>query len=217
MIIEHSNIFPIFVSEFDLTDHECNSLVIKKIDTYYEKKDPTLYNNNKERFLNEPDLIELWKTFQECCDIYCENANIKPVIVSSNWINALQLDDNLRAHRHPVSVISGVYYPYIELTESPLIFEHPASPIIKEHNIRRILKNFNNTSGLSKKDYEVNDIEFHPQNESLIIFPSYLNHWVNSSTTNKRYTVVFNTLLYSERKSFKPHLRDYRIEPHEDK
>ena len=79
------------------------------------------------------------------------------------------------------------------------------------------MKNVGNISGLSKKDYEVNDIEFFPQNESLIIFPSYLNHWVNSSKTNKRYTVVFNTLLYSERKSFKPYMRDYRIEPHEDK
>ena len=217
MIVKHTNIFPTFVSEFGLIGHESNSLVIEKIDTYYEKKDSTLYNNDKEKFLNEPDLIKLWKTFQHCCDIYCKNANINPVIVGSSWINALQLDDNLRAHRHPVSVISGVYYPHIESKEPPLTFENPASPMIKEHNIRRIMKNTSNTSGLSKKDYEVNDIEFQPQNESLIIFPSYLNHWVNSSTTNKRYTVVFNTLLYSERKSVKPYMRDYRIESHEDK
>ena len=217
MIISHNNIFPIFVSEFDLTDHECNSLVIEKVDTYYKKKDPTLYNNNRERFLDEPNLVELWKTFQECCDIYCEKANIKPVIIGSNWINALQLDDNLRAHTHPTSVISGVYYPYIESKQSPLVFENIASPIIKEHNIRRILRNVNNTSVLSKEDYEVNDIAFYPQNESLIIFPSYLNHWVKPSTTNKRYTIVFNTLLYSERKTYQPYTRDYRIEPHEDK
>ena len=50
MIISHNNIFPIFVSEFDLSEHECNSLLIEKIDTYYEKKDPTLYNNSRERF-----------------------------------------------------------------------------------------------------------------------------------------------------------------------
>jgi hypothetical protein len=217
MIVNHNNIFPIFVSEFDLTDHECNSLVIEKVDTYYKKKDATLYNNNRERFLNEPDLVELWKTFQECCDIYCEKANIKPVIVGSNWINALQLNDNLKAHRHPASVISGVYYPYIELKEPPLTFENPTSPMIKEHNIRRIILNVNDTSGLSKKDYKVDDIAINPQNESLIIFPSYLNHWVKPSTTSKRYTVVFNTLLYSERKACKPHIRDYRIEPNEDK
>ena len=129
----------------------------------------------------------------------------------------MQLDDNLKAHRHPVSVVSGVYYPYIESKESPISFENPSSSIIKEHNIRRIMYNVNNTTGLSKKDYEVKDIDFNPQNESLIIFPSYLNHWVNSSTTNKRYTVVFNTLLYSERKSFQPYIRDYRMESHEDK
>ena len=217
MIISHNNIFPIFVSEFDLTGHECNSLVIKKIETYYKKKDPTLYNNNKEKFLNELDLVELWKTFQECCDIYCEKANINPVVVGSNWINALQLNDSLKAHRHPASVISGVYYPYIESKEPPLTFENPASPMIKEHNMFRIILNVNDTSGLSKKDYKVDDITINPQNESLIIFPSYLNHWVNSTPTNKRYTVVFNTLLYSERKAFQPYIRDYRIESHEDK
>ena len=217
MIIKHNNIFPIFVSEFDLTGHECNSLVIEKIDTMYEKKDSTLYNNNRERFLNEPDLIELWKTFQECCDIYCEKANIKPVIVGSNWINAIQLNDSIKAHTHATSVISGSYYPYVESIDSPLMLENPSSSIIKEHNIRRILRNVDNTSGLSKKDYEVNSINFNPQSESLIIFPSYLTHWVNSIPTNKRYTVVFNTLLYSERKAFQPYLRDYRIEPHEDK
>ena len=217
MIIKHNNIFPTFVSEFDLTGHESNSLVIEKIDTYYEKKDPNLFDNNKERFLNQLDLVELWKTVQECCDIYCENANIKPVILGSNWINALRLNDNIRAHTHPTSVISGAYYPHIETKESPVIFENPASPIIKEHNIRRIMRNVDNTAGLSKKDYEVNDMAFYPQNESLIIFPSYLNHWVNPSATHKRYTVVFNTLLYSERKAFQPYIRDYRIEPHEDK
>ena len=149
--------------------------------------------------------------------ILCEKANIKPVIIGSNWINALQLDDNLRAHSHPTSVISGVYYPYIESKQSPLVFENIASPIIKEHNIRRILRNVDDTSGLSKKDYEVNDIEFYPQNESLILFPSYLTHYVNSLKTHKRYTVVFNTSLYSERKAMKPHIRDYRVESHEDK
>ena len=217
MDVKHSIVFPTLISEFNLSKHQCEQLVIEKIETWFKLKDPNLYNNNVEKFLNEFDLIELWKTFQECLDVYCEKANIKSVIISSSWCKAEETGQSIKAHKHPESVLSGVYYPYIDPNSSSLVFENPTTPVIKEHNIRRIMNM--DHSDLYKENYVIDNLEFTPQCGILIVFPSHVKHWVLPNMANKRYTVVFNTLLYSERKSLdqNPYIRDYRIEQHVDK
>ena len=57
MDVKHSIVFPTLISEFNLSKQQCEQLVIEKIETWFKLKDPNLYNNNVEKFLNEFDLI----------------------------------------------------------------------------------------------------------------------------------------------------------------
>ena len=211
MDVNHNIVFPTLISTFDLTGHQCEQLVTEKINLYDLQQDPNLFDNNKERFLNQLDLVELWKTFQNCADIYCEKADIEPIIIGSSWCKVEKMGGSIQRHRHPQSVLSGSYYPYVEENSSPIVFEDPTTPIKKKFNIFRIFKN--ELRG-EKEIYLFKNYEISPRSGMLIIFPSYIKHWVPQNLSNKRCSVVFNSLKYNERYNY---FRDYRVEPHEDK
>ena len=211
MDVNHNIVFPTLISTFDLTGHQCEQLVIEKINLYDSQKDPNLFDNNKERFLNQLDLIELWKTFQTCADMYCEKADIEPIIIGSSWCKVEKQNGSIQPHKHPQSILSGSYYPYVEENSSPIIFEDPTTPIRKKFNISRIL---NNELRGKKENYLFKDYEIYPCKGMLIIFPSHIKHWVPPNPSSKRCSVIFNSLRYNERYNF---FRDYRTEPHEDK
>ena len=53
MDVNHNIVFPTLISTFDLTGHQCEQLVTEKINLYDLQQDTNLFDNNKERFLNQ--------------------------------------------------------------------------------------------------------------------------------------------------------------------
>ena len=205
----HYPAFPTLISSFDLKDHECEKTVIDMIETWERTGDHVLvhegqssYITGDEMFLNDKRLVNLWKTIQECCDQYSQEAGIDYTLISTSWFNTLYEKGSVTAHRHERSVISGAYYPKVDPNSSPLVFESPLQPYqMNMNNIRQT-------------NYNAYNLDFMPQEGLLVLFPSWLRHSVPSNPTEKRYTISFNTIRRDDREHFQT-LRDYRTDPHE--
>jgi uncharacterized protein (TIGR02466 family) len=155
-------------------------------------------------FLNDIRLIDLWKTIQECCDIYCQECGIDYTLLSTSWFNTLYKGGSVNAHRHERSVISGAYYPKCDDESAPLIFESPLQPY---------QMNMNN---INQTQYNQYFLDFNPAPGLLVLFPSWLRHSVPPNGADKRYTISFNTIRRADRDHFQT-IRDYRTDPHESK
>jgi uncharacterized protein (TIGR02466 family) len=100
------------------------------------------------------------------------------------WININQPCSFNRPHIHPDSVFSGVYYVEYIANSGKLIFKHPsvAQQILVNENI---VENF---TEFSSGTYAVT-----PEIGKLIIFPSWLEHYVEPNTsTQERISIAFN-------------------------
>ena len=198
----HYPAFPTLISSFDLSGHPTEKTVMEMIDTWERTGDHALvhegqssYITGDEMFLNDIRLIDLWKTIQECCDIYCQECGIDYTLYKGGSVNA---------HRHERSVISGAYYPKCDDESAPLIFESPLQPY---------QMNMNN---INQTQYNQYFLDFNPAPGLLVLFPSWLRHSVPPNGADKRYTISFNTIRRADRDHFQT-IRDYRTDPHESK
>jgi len=205
----HHQAFPTLISTFELEGHKDEKTVLELIEKFEATGNHRLvhegqssYIKGDEQFLNDKRLTDLWKTIQECCDIYTQEAGIDYTLLSTSWFNCLYEGGLVDAHRHERSVISGAYYPYVDPGSSPLILESP------------IQANFMNTNSINLTNYNRYEIECMPKTGLLVIFPSWLRHSVPRNPTQKRYTISFNTVRHMDRDYYST-LRDYRMEKHE--
>ena len=207
----HYPAFPTLISSFDLSGHPTEKTVMEMIDTWERTGDHALvhegqssYITGDEMFLNDIRLIDLWKTIQECCDIYCQECGIDYTLLSTSWFNTLYKGGSVNAHRHERSVISGAYYPKCDDASAPLIFESPLQPY---------QMNMNN---INQTQYNQYFLDFNPAPGLLVLFPSWLRHRVRPNGADKRYTISFNSIRRADRDHFQT-IRDYRTDPHESK
>jgi len=205
----HHNAFPSLVTTFDIEGHPDENTVMEMINMYTKFGDHKLvhegqssYITGDEQFLNDKRLTNLWKTIQECVDIYTQHLGVDYTLISTSWFNSLYQNGQVDAHRHERSIVSGAYYPYVDGGSAPLVFENPNQV------------NFMNYSALGLTDYNRYELECYPKTGLLCLFPSWMRHHVPSNTTEKRYTVSFNTIRHSDRAAYAK-IRDYRIDPHE--
>ena len=192
---QNCDIFPTLISCYDLKGHECEQTIIDMIEVYEKTlehnvqhgvakvRGQTSYITGDEVFLHNKQLVNLLKTLQSCCDDYCEKTGIDYIRVSNSWFNKLENNGSVDAHRHERSVLSGVYYPYVEEGSAPLMFESPLQHYAMNMNFIKPTE-FNTYTEL-----------FKPSNGLLILFPSWLKHSVPLNQSNKRYTVSFNSVL----------------------
>ncbi|MAV94274.1 MAG: hypothetical protein CMA31_01130 [Euryarchaeota archaeon] len=201
--------FPTLISSFDLKGHECEKTAIEMIETWEQTGDHSLvhkgqssYITGDEMFLNDKRLINLWKTIQECCDVYCGETGIDYTLISTSWFNRLEEYGSVDPHKHERSVISGAYYPKCDNGSAPLMFESPLQPYAMNMNFIKQTK-FNTYTEI-----------FTPADGLLILFPSWLKHSVPPNQSSNRYTVSFNTIRHADRGYMKT-VKDYRMERHE--
>jgi|TARA_B100000927_G_scaffold183581_1_gene147802 uncharacterized protein (TIGR02466 family) len=205
----HHQAFPSLISTFELKDHPCEKTVLEMIETWEKTGNHRLvhegsssYITGDEQFLNDKRLIDLWKTIQECCDIYTQEMGIDYTLISTSWFNTLYENGVVDAHRHERSVISGAYYPYVDDGSSPLLFDNPYS------------QNFMNMNTINLSNYNRYQLECFPKSGLLVIFPSWMKHSVPNNPTKKRFTISFNTIRHADREYYLT-LRDYRMQKHE--
>ena len=115
------------------------------------------------------------------------NTFSKKLAITNYWVNINQPNTHNRIHRHPHSVLSGVYYVQVPEDSGNIIFEN-------QHGFYAFdeLTSFNPEAG----DYYAQHLatSYIPKEGLCIMFPSYLAHGVatNNSKEN-RISISFNT------------------------
>lgn len=114
---------------------------------------------------------------------YDLNKNYK-IFVQNIWININKKGDFNIPHLHPGSFFSGVFYVNCNENSGNIVFENPALTFEYFISNKEIEKNNNYNSGRM----------FHtPQNNKLVIFPGYLNHYVEPNQNDEeRISISFN-------------------------
>lgn len=159
-----------------------DKLNIKKT-KYYNPKGGQTINLQKDPFFND-----LTKKIKLSVSILAENYfKIKKgykVDIVSMWLNSNEKKMNHPPHNHMNTFISGVFYLGGETGEfAPLKFIRPYAlpnlPIIDKYN-----------------PINCNVLESIWEKDKLILFPSYLFHYVDANTSNKsRVTIAFDAIL----------------------
>ena len=104
--------------------------------------------------------------------------------ITQMWMNSLQPGQGHHRHSHHNTLWSGVFYLNGENKEFPSInFENPFYRHFVLSYEQMNEYNCNNWSVPSKKD-------------KLVLFPSYMRHWVDENNTDKeRMSISFNIIL----------------------
>jgi uncharacterized protein (TIGR02466 family) len=103
-------------------------------------------------------------------------------VCNDAWINSYKKGDYQEWHNHAGSTYSAVLFLKYPEGSAPIYFQSPSEPFnmlpiksIKEYN-----------------SFNAQDMNINPEENSLIIFRSYLKHMVPVNNTEKRITIAFN-------------------------
>ena len=196
MKIELLTLFPVEVFKTqveDIDNKKLSDIVYKK-----EKNEPSGQKTNIGGWQSLGNLIEdkrfikvlenVDKAFQT---VYEKNNYIDEikVAVESMWINVNRPKDYNKSHIHPEVHWAFVYYIKVQEKSGDLVFEDP--------RIRRTMQ----TQAIFKKDYynlsSAAIISLTPQVGDLIIFPSYLEHFVEPNLSKEpRISISGNIILH---------------------
>lgn len=104
--------------------------------------------------------------------------------LSNLWININQTSSFNRPHIHSDSVFSGVYYVDCVADSGSIVFLHPSIA-------QKILLNESTLENFTEFSAATNSVS--PEIGKLIIFPSWLEHYVEpNSKLEERISIAFN-------------------------
>lgn len=131
-----------------------------------------------------PQLNELFKKIIESSKKFRDTMGFKKVLqpkILNLWININYQHCYNVVHTHPGSIFSGVFYLQCNPSSGNLVFVNPYDFI----NIPQHIETYNEYN--SAKWLVV------PEVQKLVMFPSYLRHYVDANKTlEKRISVSFN-------------------------
>ena len=122
----------------------------------------------------------------ELCEKYMTDSSYlyEKLEITNMWSNIIGLGQYHAPHTHSNNILSGVYYPQSDNTtkiyfSDPRLQARVLTPKIKH--------NTDNNSGL---------MQYHSQTNYMIIFPSWLQHYVESSNSEQpRHSVAWNVMM----------------------
>jgi uncharacterized protein (TIGR02466 family) len=107
--------------------------------------------------------------------------------ISNMWVSINNTASFNRPHVHAEALFSGVYYAQTEEDSGDLIFLHPATSH-QYHIDERAIEKFT--------DFNSSVFVIKPQAGKLVLFPSWLVHYVEPNRNNKdRISISFNTYI----------------------
>ena len=116
-------------------------------------------------------------------------------ILDSMWVNINEKHEYNEWHIHSGTTLSGVYYiKHDGVKSGDILFKHPEHPQMAAlHWPPEIVEAYNAmTSGV---------VNITPKSNMLLVFPSWMNHSVETNLNNDpRISVSFNSLLLPETK-----------------
>jgi len=98
-----------------------------------------------------------------------------------SWFNIQKRGSTVMQHNHRLSVISGAFYIYADKDAAPITFANP----LMAHKMHEP------TIGGST-DYDIEFFNVPAETGKLVLFPSWLEHYVGYNNSDMRVTVSFN-------------------------
>ena len=178
-IVKHS-LFPTIINsfEFDMDEQEYN-LVINKLNNIEKSREELIIQTPDNLFIDIPKFANSIGIITEKI---CENLNYKyeNIEMTGMWANKLVKGEVHPPHTHSNNIFSGVYY--LEGGSQIQFFDPRPQASVLHPNLK--YSNFDN-SGM---------IGFNSSKGYGLIFPSWLQHWVNT-TDKTRISISWNILL----------------------
>jgi|TARA_B110000908_G_C10030330_1_gene347107 uncharacterized protein (TIGR02466 family) len=178
------NIEEIFISfiaseQLDLADN--NSLVKTCLDKIKNDGD---YNQSYIKYDEKDNYQDLFPTLQNYIDTLSTHYELNKLQITNAWINLDNGKSITGAHNHSQDVLSGVYYVSAGEGSGNLEF---LSPVTASSYV------FGNGTRTGMNRLNSDQWTVTPKTGKLIIFPSWLYHYVRINTdTTDRISIAFN-------------------------
>ena len=159
---------------------------IKKTCLSLQKNNQNIIKSNKgghQYHFDKNVLSSLTNQIEKEANIFVKNLNlIKDVYIQNIWLNVNKHKDMNMPHIHPKSICSGVFYVEVFKNSGDLVFENP-------NDLQLFLED-------SVKEYNIYNSciwRLKPLNNNLVLFPSWMKHYVDMNLSNKdRISISFN-------------------------
>lgn len=138
------------------------------------------------RLHQREDMAEITKAIAAACAECARSMQFDFVgfelLITEMWLNRNGPGDLNKLHIHPHSMLSGVYYVQVPPHSGNIEFLDPV--------LARTATSFPKTE---KRQCNASTAEFEPVEGRLMIFPSWLQHWVQPNQgTGDRVSISFN-------------------------
>ena len=131
-----------------------------------------------------PEAAPLYQVFQQCVNEYSQKLGMRSNRIVSSWVNILHAGGSVDSHRHHDSIVSGAYYPYVSPNSAPLVFVSP----LDGYRMMDKGPQFVTSTAYANNTYRVL-----AETGKLVLFPSWLQHYVPPNASELRITLSFNT------------------------
>tara|TARA_R100001443_G_C3297027_1_gene164285 strand:- start:70 stop:687 length:618 start_codon:yes stop_codon:yes gene_type:complete len=168
---------PVWVTSFK-DDYSSEFEWMKKLD--WGMTDQTSVNNY---VLDDPILADLRSFIELSITKYTSEIfrYEQEFFITQSWVNKKSKGVAHHEHRHPNSIVSGVWYPHISKDTSPILFSN-----LHEKNIV--------VEPVEYNDFNADSYKLLVNSGSLILFPSYVKHSVPPNQCDEdRMSLSFNT------------------------
>lgn len=191
--MEHKiiDIFPTAVMKFKInrqfSKEELN--FVNKHENIYLPNSGNKYSRNT-FILNELEMKDINKFCDDALQIYFDKI-INPISqtaikITQSWLNYTEKNGFHHEHEHPNSIISGVFYFSAEKNKDLISF--------RTSNFKQIQIFYKEAN-----DYNTVQTDLKVETGDLILFPSYVPHFVPPTESSKtRISLAFNSFYYGE-------------------
>jgi len=187
-VTQNISMFPTMVSVFNyVADSQLTNAINNE--ELVEEKFPYLarqsINNNLQKEKQFKQLAnKILETTNEVCQLY--SYEYDSLEITNLWINFSKKGAMHNPHNHSNNVFSGVWYPFEETSNTPIIFQDPRP------SIGVLCPNINDHTVYNSSLYKVL-----PAKSMGLIFPSWLTHYVPPSISD-RTSLSWNIILRGE-------------------
>lgn len=185
---EVNHLFPTVIMRYDLNNHPHYSRmldIVNKTKTEWhaimKNSESTYSEATPNRWLDKMGLEPIKATIEDCIQDYCLEYGLPQLAIGNSWMNRVGKGGAVKSHRHEVSVLSGAFYPIADKGSTPLVFKSPLHPY----------KMYEYTA--KETQLNANLMETPCEQGTLVLFPSWLEHYTEDNNTDNRVTVSFNT------------------------
>jgi len=185
-----TSLFPVNIMKFKLQDSYEHWEMLKQEVKEYESRELDIVEGDAKTSFAEDWRIrsylldkypELESLMLSCVSEFCYYNSVEPLELFDSWFTIMNKGSRVQRHRHEGSVISGTLFLNMPEGSHGLAFSNPTIPY-------RMYEKINNRND----SYSYAHLE-EVENYDLLLYPSWLEHFVPKITCDNRITISFNT------------------------